>query len=132
MENLGRRVGIAGALLLGVGLLLVAHPTIPVPTFGTAKPTVASDLCRAHYTDLASVYRSAIQGGQLKATGSDTFGSTFEVDEATWRGMTHDGKVAFTLSAYCQVENNGRATVVLTGLHDGQNKASIVDGNYSD
>lgn len=61
-----------------------------------------------------------------------TIGARDQVSELAWAALDHDHKVQLAFAVFCRDAVAGRATVTLRGLHDGQAKAAIVDGNYSD
>lgn len=59
-------------------------------------------------------------------------GETRKVDEGMWDSLENRLKVQLALAAFCEVMTpQGTGTVTLFGLHDGEVKASVVDGRYS-
>lgn len=111
---------------------LVGVAVIGVILYAIFRPGEVTnpDLCETKSEALTSVYARFTEGGLLSFRGSDEFGSTFDVSERAWAGLTQDQKVTVALSAFCRVADKGRGQVFFSGVHDGQIKGSMKDGNY--
>jgi hypothetical protein len=115
-----------------VMLLIVAGIVIAAMISGNrpaATPASQSSLCANNGPTLAAYLKKATGMGLIRPAARTGF---FEVDEPLWAALSHDQKINVAGAAFCDVAKSGKGTVILTGLHDGKDKASIVDGNYSD
>ena len=59
------------------------------------------------------------------------YGETTEVDEKVWAQLPRDSKTALALAVYCSLGAE-KTTLRLVGWRDGEEKASIYNGNYWD
>lgn len=86
------------------------------------------DYCLGHFSQMRELAEAGKQAG-LCAPSS----TRHQVDEVSWAAMTHDQKRTFAIALFCgEMKKDGTGVVILYGLHDGKQKASVVDGNYSD
>ena len=73
-----------------------------------------------------------------KATGTigevrEIWGGAYDVEfnESVWNGLTHNDKVKAALLVFCSLmPNDGKATVIVQGLHTHDQLSRVVNGHY--
>ena len=100
---------------------------------GTRNASIASaktgrEICNKITTAQISKVQQIANGMHLLP---GRYGETTEVDEKVWAELPRDSKTALALAVYCSLGAE-KTTLRLVGWRDGEEKASIYNGNYWD
>lgn len=98
------------------------------------EPSVNEDVLKGLKADVAKCSNqmnlARAQGIVTNLRNSDK-NTDVTVEEVRWGNAPHDTKVAIALAAYClNSPSDGRHTVYIWGLRDGQIKGSVTNGNW--
>ena len=113
-------------------ILLMAFCAIGLAAFVASENNAPGKTGREMCNGItAAKISEAMETGRKIGLFPGRVGEITEVDERVWAEFPHDMKVASALLVYCSL-GSGTTNLLLRGWRDGETKASLVNGNYSD